>query len=144
MGTKRTTQQAPGESEIQESGPVTAIVEPPAKADGRSLAGWQRALFIPLTILAWLAVLIVVGWLMTHLVKTILTLIFAGIVAFALTPLVNLLGRWMPRGLAIAAAYLLGFTIIFGMLALVIVTAADQVTTFVHAVPGYAQQLQAQ
>src|SRR5438067_2186520 len=30
------------------------------------------------------------------------------------------------------------------MLALVIVTAADQVTTFVHAVPGYARQLQQQ
>jgi hypothetical protein len=54
---------------------------------------WQRALYVPLIILAWLAVLVVVGWLLSHVTKTILVLVLSGIIAFALTPLVSLLAR---------------------------------------------------
>ena len=75
---------------------------------------WQRALFLPLTILAWLAVVVFGGWVLTHLVKTILTLVLAGIIAFAITPLATLLSRWLPRGLAIAVAYVLGLGIVLG------------------------------
>lgn len=100
---------------------------------------WQRALFIPLTILAWLAVIVVAGWLMSHVMKTVLTLILSGIVAFALTPLVRFFQRYMSRGLAIALAYLLGFTVILGMLALIVVTAAGQVTSLVEHLPEYAR-----
>jgi predicted PurR-regulated permease PerM len=49
---------------------------------------WQRALFLPLIILAWLAVLLAAGWLLSHVTKTILVLGLSGIVAYALTPLV--------------------------------------------------------
>lgn len=101
---------------------------------------WQRALFIPLTILAWLAVLLIVLWLLSHLLKTILTLILAAILAFALTPLVSLLSRWIPRGIAIAVAYVLGFAVILGFGAFLIVTAAAQVTSLVHHLPDYARQ----
>ena len=54
---------------------------------------WQRALYIPLIVLAWLAILLLGGWLLTHVAKTILTLLLSGITAFALTPLVSLLAR---------------------------------------------------
>ena len=85
---------------------------------------WQRALFIPLIVLAWLAILLIGGWLLSHVAKTILTLLLGGIVAFALTPLVAVLSRWMPRGLAIAVAYVLGFVVVLGLGALLVVTAA--------------------
>lgn len=101
---------------------------------------WQRALFPPLTILAWLAVIVIGGWLLSHFVKTILTLILAGIVAFALTPLVRWLSRYMPRGIAIALAYVVGFSVILGILAFVIVTATSQITNLVHNLPHYSQQ----
>jgi predicted PurR-regulated permease PerM len=103
-----------------------------------SARDWQRALYIPLTILAWLAVIVVTGWLLGHVVKTILTLVFSGIVAFALTPVVSFLERWMPRLLAITVAYILGFALILGLGALLVYNAAEQVTSFVHNLPTYA------
>lgn len=96
---------------------------------------WQRALFIPLTVLAWLVLLLAAVWVLSHLTKTILTLVFSGIVAFALTPVVRLLSRYMPRPLAIGVAYLLGFTVILGMFAFLIYTAAEQVTTLAKELP---------
>jgi predicted PurR-regulated permease PerM len=98
---------------------------------------WQRALFLPLIILAWLAVLVVCLWLLAHVTKTLLVLVLSGIVAFALTPLVTLFSRWMPRGLAIALAYILGFGVLLGLLALVVDTAANQVTSLVDNLPKY-------
>jgi len=103
---------------------------------------WQRALFIPLTILAWLAVGVIGLWLASHVAKTILTLILSAIVAYALTPLVSFLSRWIPRGFAIALAYILGFGVIFGLGALLVVTAAAQVTNLVHNIPHYAHYSQ--
>jgi predicted PurR-regulated permease PerM len=103
---------------------------------------WQRAFYIPLTILAWLAVIVVTGWLLGHIVKTILTLVFSAIVAFALTPVVNFLSRFMPRLLAIAIAYILGFAVILGLGALLVYNAAEQITSFVNHVPYYQKQAQ--
>jgi len=100
---------------------------------------WPRALVIPLTILAWLAVLLVSGWVLEHVVKTILTIVLSGIVAFALTPLVGLLDRRMPRGLAIAIAYVLGFGLVLALGAILVITAAAQVTTLVNALPHYSE-----
>lgn len=106
----------------------------------RSTRDWQRALFIPLTILAWIAVLVVGGWLLGHVVKTILTLVLSGVVAYALTPVVRFFQRFMPRPLAITLAYLIGFALILGLGAVLVITAAAQVTTLVHSLPSYAQQ----
>ena len=103
---------------------------------------WQRALYIPLIVLAWLAVLLVGGWMLSHVAKTVLTLLLSGIAAFALTPLVSLLARVMPRGLAIAVAYILGFVVVLGLLAFLVVTAATQVTALVGNLPYYARQAQ--
>src|ERR687886_825500 len=104
-------------------------------------ASWQRALYIPLIVLAWLAIVLLGGWLLTHVAKTLLTLLLSGITAFALTPLVSLLARWLPRRLAIAVAYVLGFVLVFGVGALLVGTAATQITTLVGNLPKYAHQL---
>ena len=104
-------------------------------------ASWQRALYIPLIVLAWLAIVLLGGWLLTHVAKTLLTLLLSGITAFALTPLVSLLARWLPRRLAIAVAYVLGFVLVFGVGALLVGTAATQITTLVGNLPKYADTL---
>lgn len=101
---------------------------------------WQRALYLPLIILAWLILILIGGWLLTHVTKAVLTLLLSGIIAFAITPLVSLFARVMPRGLAIALAYLLGFVVVFGLGALLVITTATQVKSLSHDLPAYVQQ----
>jgi predicted PurR-regulated permease PerM len=101
---------------------------------------WQRAFYIALTILAWLVVVLIVGWLLSHVAKTIVILILSAVVAFALTPLVSLLARWLPRTLALALAYLCGFAVIFGFGALLIVTAAAQLSDLSRNLPRYIEE----
>jgi predicted PurR-regulated permease PerM len=106
-------------------------------------SGWVRALVVPLVILAWLAVLVVGGWLIGHLTKTLLLVVLSGVLAFAFTPLANRLARWMPRALALGLAYLLGLGVVFGFGAYVVATTATQVVSLVSNLPAYAQQAQA-
>jgi len=103
---------------------------------------WQRALYIPLIVLAWLTIILIGGWLLAHVVKALLTLLLSGIVAFALTPLVNLLARRLPRPLAIAVAYVLGFGALLGLGAFIIATTAAQVSALVDHLPQYTRQAQ--
>jgi hypothetical protein len=55
-----------------------------------SAARWQRALYVPLTILAWLAVVIIFGWLLGHVAHTAVMIVLATILTIALQPLVAL------------------------------------------------------
>jgi len=103
---------------------------------------WQRALYAPLTILAWLAVAVVVGWLLGHVVRTIVMVSLSMILAFALAPIVALFSRWLPRPLAIAGAYILGIAMIVGFGTLLAVTAAEQVVNLVAELPIYAKNAQ--
>jgi predicted PurR-regulated permease PerM len=49
----------------------------------------------------------------------------------------------MPRLLAIAIAYVFGFSLLIGLLSVVVVSAATEINTFVHNLPDYAQRAQA-
>lgn len=102
-----------------------------------------RAVLVPLVIISWLAVVLVVGWLLSHLTHTLLILILATVVAFALTPLVNLFARWLPRVLAIAIAYVVGFAFVVALMSVVVVSAATEITNLAHSLPGYAHNAQA-
>jgi len=106
------------------------------------LERWQRALYLPLAILAWLAVLVVVGWLLGHVTKTIVMIALAGVLAFALAPLANMLAHWMPRLVAIGMAYLIGIGVVVGLGALIVATATGQITSLVSNLPAYAEQMQ--
>src|SRR3954454_4205110 len=103
---------------------------------------WIRTLLVPLIILAWLAVAVLIGWLLSHVTRALLMLVLAGILAYAITPLVNLLDRWMPRILALAAAYIIGFAILIGFLGFIVATATTQVVNLVHQLPSYLNQAQ--
>ncbi|TME39652.1 MAG: AI-2E family transporter, partial [Chloroflexi bacterium] len=100
---------------------------------------WLRALVLPLIVLAWLAVLVLIGWLLSHLTRTVLLVVLAAVLAFAFTPLANFFGRRAPRALAIALAYIVGLGVVFGFGAYVVATAVAQVTTLVGNLPDYAQ-----
>ncbi len=119
-----------------------AMSEDRAGAAGTVRDRWMRALLLPLTILAWLAVILLVGWLLSHVTRALLILVLSALVAFALTPLVDLLSRFLPRGLATALAYVLGFGLVGAFLAYVVTTAAGQVANLAHSLPTYAHQAQ--
>ncbi len=104
--------------------------------DGRG----PRALLIPLTILAWVAVVVVIGWLLSHVARTVLMVILATVVAFAVTPVVNFGARFMPRLVAIGLTYVLAFLLLIALVGIVIATVAGQASSLVHSLPEYAQQ----
>lgn len=103
----------------------------------RSSDSWQRALYLPLTLLAWLAVGIVIFWLLGHVTHALVVVILAVIVAFALAPLVALLRRRLTRPLAVASAYMVGVAIFIGLGTLLVITAAGQVVNLVANLPAY-------
>jgi predicted PurR-regulated permease PerM len=102
-----------------------------------------RALLVPLVVLAWLAVLLLVGWLLGHVTHALLILVLSTVVAFALSPMVDLLERWLHRLLAIAIAYVFGFSLLLGLLSIVVVSAATEINNLVHNLPDYAVRAQA-
>jgi predicted PurR-regulated permease PerM len=102
---------------------------------------WQRALFLPLTILAWLVIAIIVLWLLGYIAHSLVVIVLAVIVTFAVAPLVRLLQRQLTRPLAIAIAYLLGIGIVIGLGILLVSAAAGQVVNLVGKLPEYVNQL---
>ena len=81
----------------------------------------------PLAILAWIVVGIVALMAMGYVTRTVIILIIAGLLAFALAPAVKFLSRFMPRFLAILIVYLVVFSGISFLIYLTISTAASQV-----------------
>jgi predicted PurR-regulated permease PerM len=104
---------------------------------------WQRALYVPLTLLAWLAVFLAVGWLLGHVVRTLGMVAFGAVLAFALAPLVTFLSRWWRRPFAVAAAYVLAIAVVVVLGTLLAVVAAGQVINLVASLPGYAREVRA-
>jgi predicted PurR-regulated permease PerM len=105
-------------------------------------SAWVRALLVPLIILAWLAVLVLVGWLLGHVTKTILLVMLSAVLAFAFSPLARVFERWVPRTVAIGLAYLVGMSLVFGFGAYIVGTTAAQITALVSSLPEYARQAQ--
>ena len=99
-----------------------------------------RALLVPLVILAWLGVLVGVVWLLGHIAHTILVVVLATVVAFAVAPLVKLLSRFVPAPVAIGIAYLITVIIVIGLLAFIVVTMAAQTSSLVREITVYAKQ----
>jgi len=136
----RPLDQRPVQRGLLDDAPAPRAGERPAQAVP---SAWVRALILPLVILAWLAVLVVGGWLVGHLTKTLLLVVLSGVLAFACTPLATRLARWMPRALALGLAYVLGLGVVVGFGAYVVGTTANQVVSLVTNLPAYAQQAQA-
>ena len=67
---------------------------------------WARRRDIPIAILAWLIVGGLVIWAASYVVRSLLVMVVAALLAFALTPAVKFLQRAMPRVIAIIVVYL--------------------------------------
>jgi len=107
---------------------------------------WARRRDIPIAILAWTALVFVILWGAGHIVRTILILVVAALLAYALAPGVKVLQRVMPRFLAILIMYLLVLGALSFLLYLIITTAIAQVGSLITTVqklltPSSAGQL---
>jgi predicted PurR-regulated permease PerM len=66
---------------------------------------WARRRDIILTIVLWMLAVGMVFWLLSHVGRIILLLVFSGFIAFALAPLTKVVSRVLPRSLAIILVY---------------------------------------
>jgi predicted PurR-regulated permease PerM len=105
-------------------------------------SSWLRALILPLIVLAWLALLVLGVWMLSHFTRTILLVVLAAVLAFAFTPIADFFGGWVPRPVAIGLAYVLGLSVVFGFGAYLVATTVAQVTSLVGSLPQYARQAQ--
>ncbi len=88
---------------------------------------WVRWRDIGMAILVWIAIVFVILWGAGHIARTILLLIIAGLLAYALAPGVKLFQRFMPRFLAILIVYLLVLGAVSFLFYLIVTTALEQV-----------------
>ncbi len=89
---------------------------------------WRRLRDMGVATLTWIAVLGVILWVLAHIVGSLLLFILAAILAYALSPAVKHLERFMPRGFAIALVYLGILTTLSGLIYLIVITAVGQVS----------------
>lgn len=95
---------------------------------------WARRRDIPIALLAWTALVFVILWGASHIVRTLLLLVIAVLLAYALAPGVKVLHQIMPRFLAILIMYLLMLGAVSFLLCLIISTAVQQVGSLTLAV----------
>src|SRR5579859_1922034 len=107
---------------------------------------WALRRDVPLAILAWVAVAYIIMTAAGHIVRTLLLLTLAALLAYALTPAVRFLQRYIPRLFAILIVYLLVLGAISLLLYLIANTAIQQVSSLTRYItvlltPGTGGQL---
>jgi predicted PurR-regulated permease PerM len=93
---------------------------------------WAQRRDIPIAILAWIALAFVILWAIGHIASTILLLVIAALLAYALAPGVKFLQRFMPRAPAILIMYLLVLGVISFLVYLIITTAIGEVASLAN------------
>jgi len=89
---------------------------------------WVQLVLLPLALLGLWALARAAG-------PVLLILIAAAVLALILAPPVELLDRWLPRGLAILLVYLAGFALVAGLAVLLATPVADEVATLARNFP---------
>src|SRR5947209_7543744 len=97
---------------------------------------WAQRRDIPIAILAWIALGLVILWSLSWISRTLIVIIIATLLAFALAPAVKFLSRFVPRVIAILIVYLIVLTAISLLLYFVASTTIDQVSTLAKSLTG--------
>jgi predicted PurR-regulated permease PerM len=92
----------------------------------------NRRLLILLEILAAIALAIVLLWGIGHIITTVLVVLIAALIAYAIVPVIELFRRVMPRPLAILLAYLIVIIILGAIVYSVVNTAVFQISALVQ------------
>ena len=92
---------------------------------------WARRRDIPIAILAWLVLAGLIIWASGYIIRSLLAVTVAALLAFALTPAVKFLQRFVPRILAVVIVYLVVLSGISFLLYEIVSTTIGQVSTLV-------------
>lgn len=95
---------------------------------------WARRRDIPIAILAWLILGGLILWAAGYVARSLLVVLVAALLAFALTPAVKLLQRFMPRLLAVIIVYLVVLSGISLLLYAIINTTVGQISSLATAI----------
>lgn len=90
-------------------------------------AKWARRRDIPIAILAWTVLVGLLFWVAGYVARSLLVVMVAALLAFALTPAVKFLRRFVPRVLAVVIVYLFVLSGISLLLYTIISTTVSQV-----------------
>jgi predicted PurR-regulated permease PerM len=88
---------------------------------------WARRRDAAIAVLGWLIIVALVVWAASHVIRALLILIVAALLAYALMPAVKFLSRFLPRPLAILVVYLAFVSVIGALGYLIVSTAVAQV-----------------
>src|SRR5579859_672802 len=102
-------------------------------------ARWIRRVCIPLAALAWIGLVTVLLWAASYVARSLILLTIAGILAYALAPLVKWFQRIMPRFLAILIVYVVVLGSICGVVFFLSRAAIDQVEALRNQTGGLLQ-----
>lgn len=95
---------------------------------------WSRRRDMALAIVGWAVVFGGVFWLASHIVHTLLMLIIAALLAYALAPAVTMLQRFAPKWMAVLAVYILVLAVVVGVFTLLVSTVVTEVTALARLV----------
>lgn len=98
---------------------------------------WARRRDIPIAVLAWLVLGGLILWAASYITRSLLVVIVAALLAFALTPAVKLLQRFMPRVLAVIIVYLVVLSGISLLFYAIINTAISQVSSLAETIKTF-------
>jgi predicted PurR-regulated permease PerM len=103
-----------------------------AREEPSSRATLVRWLILSAIALAWMVIVGVVLWGMSHMILAVLLLCFGALIAYTIFPLVKLVQRIMPRPLAILVVYLLILGMLCGLAYVFVILAVNQVNSLIQ------------
>src|SRR5271166_6172127 len=100
---------------------------PSTGVDPGSRERWAHRRDIAIAIIGWLAILAGVVWAGAQIIQALLIVLLAALIAYALTPAVTFLTRFIPRPLSVFLVYLAFVAIIGGIGYLLVTSVISQV-----------------
>jgi predicted PurR-regulated permease PerM len=100
---------------------------PPGSSAGAQR--WARRRDIVIATLGWIFIVGLAIWAAAHVIRALLILVVAGLLAYALMPAVKFLTRYVPRWMAILLAYLAVVSVLGALGYLIVSSAVEQVTS---------------
>jgi predicted PurR-regulated permease PerM len=109
---------------------------PPPRPVTTTSQRWATRRDVAIATLVWVIIIVGIIWAASHVMRAILILVVAGLLAYALLPAVAFLTRFVPRWLAILVVYLAFVSVIGALGYLVVTSAIDQISALSQQVSG--------
>jgi predicted PurR-regulated permease PerM len=113
------------------------------RAPTDEIAVWRRRGIVAWAMIGIIVLILFAGAALLRVVDAFVPFVAGGLIAFLARPLLRMFMRFMPRGLAVAAVFLLVLAVVAGLVALLLPLVTSQLSQFATAVPQYWNQIQA-